>query len=412
MGTIGGKLYGRARLGIAFAITLAAWAASPKLSAQTPDRNPKVAEPAALPAPACAVQGPVDNWDATAQLIAGVSGTSFTASFNDDQKSAWTDYSKTAAADWNRLKRRYVDRIMAWRAKYLQKSPPTDVVFYPFSGPDATNAMAFFPDAREYVLVGLEPVGCVPSKPEDFAPEYWPALRQGWQSAVSMGFFKTEDMQHDLTEGSASGVLPILLFLIARAGNSIVGVQQVGVNASGSIVPLPDAPPSGPAAKNDGPKVETRGVAIQFKDPKRGVRTMTYFACNLRNQRLEKKPGTTKYLNGLPPGGTLVKSASYLMHKKYFSDVRGIILARANVVIEDDSGIPYHYFDPAAWDVHLFGAYDMPIKLFEQGFQDDLKAAYDANKDIQPLDFPFSYKFRTGESNLLLAVKHTGTKNR
>lgn len=346
------------------------------------------------PVPACTVQGTVDNWNAAAQLIAGVSDEAYAASMTEEQKAAWADYSKTAAADWNRLKRRYVDRITAWRGKYLQKTPVMDVVFYPFSGPDATNPLAFFPDAREYVLVGLEPAGCIPSKAEDFPPEYWPALRQGWQTAAAMGFFKTENMQHDLTEGSASGVLPVLLFLIARAGNSVMDVTPLGITPAGALIP-----------SDDRAKTETRGLTIQFKDQRQRVHTLRYFALNLRNQRLERKPGTTRYLQGLLPGGTLVKSASYLMHKRYFSTIRGIILAHSNVVIEDDSGIPYHYFEPATWDVHLFGAYDKPIDLFKTGVQDDLKAAYDAKTGVQPLDFGIGYKWRQNESNLLLAIR-------
>src|SRR6185503_8429857 len=131
--------------------------------------------PPVQPAPACTAQGPIGDWNAAAQLIAGISNTPYAGPMTDEQKAAWADYSKTAAADWNRLKRRYVDRISAWRGKYLQKVTAVNSVFYPFSGPDATNPLAFFPDAGEYVLVGLEPAGCIPSKAEDFTPEYWPA---------------------------------------------------------------------------------------------------------------------------------------------------------------------------------------------------------------------------------------------
>ena len=353
------------------------------------------AVPAQPSAPACTVQGPIDNWNAAAQLIAGVSNAAYAESMTGEQKAAWTDYSKTAAADWNRLKRRYVDRISAWRGKYLQKAPGTNAVFYPFSGPDATNPLAFFPDAGEYVLVGLEPAGCIPSKVEDFTPEYWPALRQGWQTAASMGFFKTENMERDLADGPASGVLPVLLFLIARAGNSVVDVTPVGITPSGALIP-----------SNDKGATETRGLTIHFKDPGQRLRTLRYFALNLQNRRLARKPGTTKYLQTLPPGGTLVKSASYLMHKRYFSTIRGIILDRSTVVIEDDSGIPYHYFfEPAVWDVRLFGAYVQPISLFKTGLQEDLKAAYDAHTGVEPLDFSIGYKWRQNESNLLLAVR-------
>ena len=34
--------------------------------------------PAATPAPACTAQGPIDNWNAAAQLIAGISNTEST----------------------------------------------------------------------------------------------------------------------------------------------------------------------------------------------------------------------------------------------------------------------------------------------------------------------------------------------
>ena len=353
------------------------------------------AHPAATPAPACTTQGPIGDWNAAAQLIAGASNAGYAGSMTDEQKAAWTDYSKTAAADWNRLKRRYVDRISAWRGKYLQKAPAVNSVFYPFSGPDATNPLAFFPDAGEYVLVGLEPAGCIPSKVEDFTPEYWPALRQGWQTAASMGFFKTENMQRDLAEGPASGVLPVLLFLIARAGNSVVDVTPAGITPTGALI-----------ASDDKAATETRGLTIHFKDPRQRLRTLRYFALNLQNRRLDRKPGTTKYLRALPPSGTLVKSASYLMHKRYFSTIRSIILDRSIVVIEDDSGIPYHYFfEPPQWDVRLFGAYDQPIDLFKTGLQEDLKAAYDARTGVEPLDFSIGYKWRQNESNLLLAVR-------
>ncbi|MEQ1947357.1 MAG: hypothetical protein ABL995_09215 [Bryobacteraceae bacterium] len=352
------------------------------------------------------------NWDNAAQLIAGVSATGYQESFTPEQKTAWEAYAKTATRDWRGLKYRYVDHIAAWRTKNLPKNTPIDAVFYPFSGPDATNPMAFFPDAKDYTLIGLEPVGCVPSNATDYSPEYWPALRKGWQSAVAMGFFKTEDMERDLAEGSAGGVLPVLLFLIARAGNTIVDVTPIAIAANGSLVAQDDNVKPEPNKV----KPETNGVLIRFSAtpvtntkgkaaPPAPVRTLRYFALNLTNTRLKRKPGTTKYLQSLPAQATLVKSASYLMHKRYFSEIRGIILSKSNVIVEDDSGIPYHYFEPANWDVRLFGAYDKPIDLFKNWLQEDLKAAYDAKQNVQPLDFGISYKFRLGESNLLLAIR-------
>jgi hypothetical protein len=384
------------------------------LRAQAPPALYTSPAPAAVtsppaPQPACITQQPLANWDGAAQLVAGISDSIFTDSFTEEQRAAWLEYSKTAAADWNRLKRRYVDRVSAWRAKNLAKTRGVDSMLYPFSGPDATNALAFFPDAREYVLVGLEPVGCIPATAEAYTPEYWPALRRAWRSAVSVGFFKTEDMQHDLAQSAAGGVLPVLLFLIARAGNTIVDVSPTGITKAGTLIPSIDRS-----------LTETRGVTIQFRPvaengeagtlpdgARHGVQTLRYFASNLANYRLQQKPGTVKYLESLPSGGVLIKSASYLMHRRYFSQIRTLALAKAEILVEDDSGIPYQFFDWNTWDVRLFGAYDKPIDLFKNYLQEDLKAAFDA-KAASPeasLDFPFGYKWRPKESNLLLAVR-------
>jgi len=92
------------------------------------------------------------------------------------------------------------------------------------------------------------------------------------------------------------------------------------------------------------------------------------------------------------------------MHKPYFSTIRGTILAKSRVVVEEDSGIPYRYFDQA-WDVRLFGTYSEPIQLFKDWNQDDLKTAY-SGTGVLPLDFGIGYRHR-GQSNLLVAVRKT-----
>ena len=90
------------------------------------------------------------------------------------------------------------------------------------------------------------------------------------------------------------------------------------------------------------------------------------------------------------------------MHKPYFSTIRGVILKQSDVVVQDDSGIPYRFFHDNEWDVQLFGTYSEPIKLFSDWQQDDLKDAY-AAPNIQPLGFGYGYRFKPDTSNLLLA---------
>lgn len=341
----------------------------------------------------CGVDPPGGQWSSAAPWIAGTNSSAFTASLPPEQRDAWAEFSKSSEADWSRLRRQYLDRIDAWRSRSLANINAS-VAFYPFGGPDAANLFVFFPDAREYVLVGLEPVGCVPSSLADYTSDYFNQLRTGLSSVVALGFFRVDDMRRDVTNSNLSGVLPLLLFLVQRSGMTVTDVTPIGIPANGALAPSASLS-----------KAETSGVAIQFTDARHGSRTLRYFALNLENSRLKRKPGTMKYLQGLPQTVTLVKAAEYLMHKPYFSTIRSMILAKSSVVVEEDSGIPYHYFEPATWDVRLFGTYSEPIKLFKDWSQDDLKTAY-AGTGVQPLDFALGYR-RRGQANLLVAVRKT-----
>jgi hypothetical protein len=327
--------------------------------------------------------------------VSGLDSAQYARSLASDQEKAWTDYSKVAAADWRYLEKRYLSRIGGWRERALAGLPSGTTAFYPFGGPDAANLLAFFPDAREYVLVGLEPVGCLPSQPSDYTSAYFTELREDLSSVVANGFFRTKEMGGSFKEGSVNGVLPLLVFLIARSGFSIEDATPIAIAPSGAML-LKDQ------AANQA-KPETEGVAIRFSDSRHGSRTLRYFALNLQNSRLSHKPGTVKYLNDLPAPATLIKSASYLLHKTYFSTIRNLILSKSSWIVEDDSGIPYRYFD-GAWEVRLYGKYSDPIALFKNWRQEDLKAAFSSQKNVPALDFAMGYR-HAGESNLLVAVR-------
>jgi len=359
--------------------------------AATPGQSAVQPAAAKPPRPPCGIRTPELGWHAEARFIAGMDGTKFTDSMTPEQKVAWHHYSRAGGADWKRVKSQYLDRIDDWRKTSLA-GVPTGTAFYPFSGPDAANVLRFFPDAREYLMIGLEPVGCIPTNPSDFAATYWPNLRQSLQSVVAMGFFKTDDMRKDFSADGVEGVLPALLFLVARSGYTVTDVMPVMIGADGRVVA------AGPA------RAETRGVTIKFEDEKRNTRALTYFSLNLQDSSLKRKPGTVQYLSGLPKPATLVKSASYLMHKKYFSTIREVILSRSVAIVEDDSGIPYRFFDKSVWDVRLYGRYTKPIQMFDTWFQEDLKSAFTADEaKVEALEFGIGYKYRPKTSTLILA---------
>ena len=62
------------------------------------------------------------------------------------------------------------------------------------------------------------------------------------------------------------------------------------------------------------------------------------------------------------PATTLIKSASYLLHDNQFSKTRALLLESADVVVQDDTGIPYRFLSQAPWQVKLYGQYHKPIR--------------------------------------------------
>lgn len=140
--------------------------------------------------PGCGVRAPGGQWNAASQWIAGLSDNAFSSALTPEQTAAWNDFSKRSASDWASLRKQYLDRIDAWRNANLSNAPAREVAFYPFGGPDAANLLAFFPDARDYILVGLEPVGCIPSAIADYTSDYFTQLRRSLTPSSRAGFLR------------------------------------------------------------------------------------------------------------------------------------------------------------------------------------------------------------------------------
>ena len=127
------------------------------------------------------------------------------------------------------------------------------------------------------------------------------------------------------------------------------------------------------------PRGYAPGVRITFVGgPGSAPQTLYYFTTDLSNEGIRAQPGFMKFCASQNVGLSLLKSASYLMFQSGFENVRDFLLTHSRALIEDDSGIPLRAFDPAKWDLRLFGTYSTPIDLFKEHFQPDLQALYSA----------------------------------
>ena len=388
-------------------------ALSPFLHAQTPTAAPvavaKVA-PAQVPAPvlasaACVAPSSVlsaDYLSDSARLMAGYDTSASGVFAALSASPAITAHKQNFAAAWNKLDTRQLNLVKAFGTSEVVPNVGTAPLFYPFSGPDFLYANALFPNASSYVLTGLEPVGAVPLI-EQFKPEELNAsfaeLRKSLHAILSFSFFKTIDMKVDFKRSRFQGVVPVLMTFAAKSGYDVSNVSFFVLHTDGSKC-VTDA-----ANLLKVPAGDIPGVTLALKKADSAATTsVTYLSSDIGDGGIVKTPQYEALVRALKPGATFIKSASFLMHKSYFSKIRSLILEVSPIVLEDDSGIPYKNFDLNLWQPKFYGAYFQPIPLFANFNQPNLTAAY---KQIgsTPLAFAIGYRSSKTNSSLLLMTR-------
>lgn len=330
--------------------------------------------------------------DATAKFLAGmpVRDTPLESYVNFP---GWTMHALDFDKAWKQLEQRQLTKIRTWAPEALGASyQDTGPMYYMFSGPDFLYANAFFPNASTYILCGVEPVGVIPDVTKVPRPALGSALanlRKSLDSVLSFSFFITKNMKVDLRQQQLSGTLPILYVFLARAGCTIESVELVALDKTGAFVP-------------EG-KGTTPGVKIAFTGPAGQPQTLYYFTTDLANWAIKANPNFGKFCEQQGMGVTLLKAASYLMHSDNFSQVRGYLLTHSKVIVQDDSGIPYRYFDRNKWNIRFYGRYIGPINRFLKNGQLDL-AKDNSTANPTYLPFSFGYQWQPSRSSLIVAT--------
>jgi hypothetical protein len=315
---------------------------------------------------------------------------------------AWQAFTKDQDKSWAKYRTTHTDPMNKWAATELdsvRQNSPT--LFYPFSGPDFLNAFTLFPDSRTYVMIGLEPVGSIPTPANLANPILLKAVKKSLWSVLNFSFFRTNDMAIDLKSVNLDGAVPLIMLFAARTGNHLQSVRPVQLDAQGQLHEVTDT------TRAVGSKA-IPGAELKLQTADGTEKTIYYFSADLSDYKLATKDAPLRYVRTLGPLTTYVKSATYLMHKSYFSKIRNLVLERSNYLLQDDSGIAMKYFPKSAWQFTYYGTYHRPINLFAKQYQPELTTAYhDSLHRARPLPFGTGYNWRQTDSNLLLAKRHT-----
>jgi len=328
----------------------------------------------------------------TAGLLAGRDSPNASARITGSR--AWQQHREAMQKALSKYKASTLDPMLSWSSgQNGPKLPRGGVVRYAFSGPDVLHVMRMFPKADSYVLCGLEPIGTAPRSTSlrgKSAESALTEIRKILEESIRYSFFRTSDMQKELPVATYAGTLPIMCLFLAADGHEIRNIEFVSLGRDGRLTGLGTSDKGANAVRID----------VRCRDGR--SRSIHYFQTNIANGAL-KRSGFLTYLESLPPGPSYVKASSYLMHESYFSQIKDHLLASSTSIIQDDSGIPLRFFERSLWRTTPYGKYETPTDLFKRYHQEDLAKTFRSR--AQPLPFGTGYRWRKGQSNLLLATR-------
>ena len=331
-----------------------------------------------------------------ALLVAGIEVDSNSKNYQFTQSGNWKKYSTMLDKTWAKIKENRLKKMQEWQMQELPDSiTQKRVGIYPFSGPDFLTFYTFFGDAPSYYMFGLEPLGNVPNlklMSDDSISLYYEGMEDATEDLLNLTFFRTNWMK---TELKKNGIIPIILYFLARTDNEIYAVNKCKIDSSGNL--------------SVNPKDSIYNVAhVQFLDSKtKKIKDIYYLSADVSNYAMNNNPEIKKYLEKIPEGNSYLKAASYLCHHAFMSDIRTLVVKKSKLVLQEDSGIPYRFFPKESWNIKLFGKYVNPFKIFTDKIyvQENLRSDFDIPEMTNPLPFRLGYHSGSRSDNLMLAIQ-------
>lgn len=306
-------------------------------------------------------------------------------------------YARTIQTAITRHDSQQMSKVRRWSQQELGAQTHADLIFYPFSGPDALYLLGLYPDAKNYVMIASEPAGTFPtlkSLTRDSTRQYLESVLRSTRNVFYFSYFITDSMRKHISDTVVNGVLPLIAMFITQHGYTILGYDKVSdkpIDSTG--------------------KGLLRHVLYFRKDTSNVVQQLTYIEANLGNhpymgmRSLPQNTDLRHYLEQLPQCHTFIKSASYLMHSDVFSTIRGLVLSKSMSILQDDTGIPFRNYG-RNWRFRFYGRYEKPINKFAALYQPDLDSAFTAQTPKNaPVPFLYGYLRLRNSQNIFLASR-------
>jgi hypothetical protein len=340
-----------------------------------------------------------------ASILGGIEDSSNVLSYLYDT-AAWNTNKKFINDNWKKIENTRLHKMSNWRDKEISApNKNCTTVFYPFSGPDFLTAYTFFPNAEKIIMLGLEPIGSLPNiykfnnaSALDYSQDFQKSLTDIFQKS----YFITSYMLRDFQQEKVNGLLPVLSFFITKTGHKITDIKFLNKNGNAGIVEQPY-------------NAKVRPMGVKITCTKNNItKTVYYFKYDVSNQYFNDSTVFYKFINdNTKKSVTYIKSASYLLHANFMSNMKKLILRNSNYVLEDDTGIPFNDIEKTKeWDIKLYGKYSKPVKDFPYlQLQTGIVNAFQTDSmNIPDLPFHLGYHWALKKDLLIYSIKKNPIK--
>lgn len=226
----------------------------------------------------------------------------------------------------SRYQARFQSRMLGWSAKALG-DVNARTAFYPFSGPDVVTLMSLYPNAEHYLMVADQTPeydqveATAAAAPRTQASAFECQMLAGF---AQRGYYLTNDLIGK--NGPKPRFLTLLHHNIAFAGASIESQRVLHLADDGNVA----VRESGQAA---------HGVRFVLRNRDGRTVTLDYLRIDLSNSGIEKTPGALAAMSRHAREAVLLKSASHLLQKPYFSTLAEVLVSHARWLTQDETGL-------------------------------------------------------------------------
>ncbi len=376
-----------------------------------PEPRSLVLERPALPSPVHS-----SRWQEQALLLAGQSLPPESPFYELSLCLSFRRHAAAMDVFWDQVRKDSLNEMIPWRKRNVPRELARNPVVYPLSGADYLNAYALFPEAPQYLFIALESPGVLPDlyrMTEREREQGLAAIRRAVATVASVNYMKSKILRKEMSNAYMPGTLPVFLLLAAGLGHTVEEVHPVILDAAGNMLDsewATDNPALRKGRRAEAPGV-IHGLRMVIRDPaSQQSKTVMYLQVRLREEAVGLGTREGRFLRKIHNCNTIFKAAVYLLHDDDYEAVRRFVLDRSDLILQDDSGLPYRFFRAEDWEEHLFGTYTRipPLGGIPNPPQQPLLARRFRERS-EPLTFPYGYGVLQGKgkSNLMLFVKKT-----